>query len=399
MLSIVSSAQSQQIDDYLASNSQVLQTSLQRLSSGLRINGAADDAAGLTISQSMRGQIDGFNQAARNAQSMSNLIQTAEGGLAGTTEILQRIRTLSVQAASDSLTASDRAAIQTEVSQMLDSIDQIASDTQFNSIHVLDGSTTQIVCQTGANAGQLFTLLLANMSSASLGLSGSPGTPPITVTSATPVSSVGIVPGVLYISWKQPPPKSASITISAGDTFGTVFSNLSSQGVTASVSGNKITLSVNGNNLAASDQSGGNFASVTNLAGATNYKIGPTDYLTSTAAFGSTGTPGTSGISELSSSLSSQAISAVDGALTTVLNERSQLGALQNQLDAEISNLSVSSTNAQAAESNISDTNVAIASQHLIQAQIAGQSGRAMLSQANFSAKVMLGLLNSQPVG
>ncbi len=121
-----------------------LNKSLERLSSGLRINRAADDAAGLAISEKMRGQIRGLNQAMRNAQDAISLIQTAEGALNETHSILQRMRELSVQAASDTLTSSDRMEIQKEINQLTAEIDRIANTTEFNTKKLLDGSTAAL---------------------------------------------------------------------------------------------------------------------------------------------------------------------------------------------------------------------------------------------------------------
>ncbi len=121
-----------------------LNKSLERLSSGLRINRAADDAAGLAISEKMRGQIRGLNQASRNAQDAISLIQTAEGALNETHSILQRMRELSVQAASDTLTSSDRMEIQKEIDQLTSEIDRIANTTEFNTKNLLDGTTSAL---------------------------------------------------------------------------------------------------------------------------------------------------------------------------------------------------------------------------------------------------------------
>src|SRR5262249_19552337 len=112
----------------------------QQLSSGLRINSAADDAAGLAISQKLTTQINGFDQGSRNAQDSISMIQTGESALNTTHSILQRLRQLSVQAANDTYTASDRATIQTEVNQLISEIDRISQQTDFNTKKLLDGS-------------------------------------------------------------------------------------------------------------------------------------------------------------------------------------------------------------------------------------------------------------------
>ncbi|MDP9750556.1 MULTISPECIES: flagellin Hag [Thermoanaerobacter] len=148
------------------------QKALEKLSSGYRINRAGDDAAGLAISEKMRGQIAGLNQAQRNAQDGISLIQTAEGALNETHAILQRMRELVVQAANDTNTDVDRANIQKEIDQLKKEIDRIASTTEFNTRKLLDGSlsTTGVTFQIGANAAQNITLTIGKMDSTTLGV-------------------------------------------------------------------------------------------------------------------------------------------------------------------------------------------------------------------------------------
>jgi flagellin len=146
--------------------------SLEKLSSGLRINRAGDDAAGLAISEKMRGQIRGLDQASRNAQDGISLIQTAEGALNETHSILQRMRELAVQAATDTNTADDRAKIQSEVDQLANEITRISNTTEFNTKNLLAGglSTTFHI---GANQGQNVDMTIAAMDAFSLGVAGS----------------------------------------------------------------------------------------------------------------------------------------------------------------------------------------------------------------------------------
>lgn len=156
-----------------------LSADLQHLSSGLRINSAADDAAGLAISEKMQGQINGLNQAQRNAQDGISLIQTAEGAMGQVQNILQRMRELAVQSANDTNTSADRAQIQTEVGQLTSEINRITSTTQFNTQNVINGTFTAKHIQVGANIGQALTITIGSMSTSSLGVSG------ITVSSQT----------------------------------------------------------------------------------------------------------------------------------------------------------------------------------------------------------------------
>lgn len=156
----------------LAKSQGDLATAMERLSSGLRINSAKDDAAGLAISDRMTAQIRGLNQAARNANDGISLAQTAEGALQESTNILQRIRELAVQAANDTNSASDRASLQAEVDQLLAEMDRIATSTQFNGTTLLDGTMTGATFQVGANSGQTITFAIGDARPATLGLAG-----------------------------------------------------------------------------------------------------------------------------------------------------------------------------------------------------------------------------------
>jgi len=155
---------------HLGGSQNSLNTSLERLSSGLRINSAKDDAAGLAISERFTTQIRGLNQAARNANDGVSLAQTAEGALGGVTDMLQRMRELSVQSANATNSASDRAALQTEVDQLKQEINRVAQTTSFNGVTLLDGSFTNQDFQVGANANQTVSIAsIANATTSVLG--------------------------------------------------------------------------------------------------------------------------------------------------------------------------------------------------------------------------------------
>jgi len=146
--------------------------SSEKLSSGYRINRAADDAAGLTISEKMRSQVRGLNRASTNAQDGISLIQTAEGALNEVHSILQRMNELAVQAANDPNTTADRGAIQSEVDQLTSEINRIQSTTQFNTMNLLDGSFISKNLQVGSLAGQKITISIGNMNAGTIGVSG-----------------------------------------------------------------------------------------------------------------------------------------------------------------------------------------------------------------------------------
>ncbi|MDR2749335.1 MAG: flagellin [Clostridiales bacterium] len=152
-------------------------TASARLSSGLRINTAADDAAGLAISEKMRGQIRGLNMASKNAQDGSSLIQTAEGGMQQVGDMVQRIRELTVQAANDSNESEDRQKIQAEIAELISEIDKMSDRVEFNNKKIINGdyakgSGSTLTFQVGANANQTVSLNISSMSASSLGLSG-----------------------------------------------------------------------------------------------------------------------------------------------------------------------------------------------------------------------------------
>lgn len=153
--------------------SNVLKTS-KELSSGMRINSAADDASGLSVSERMRSQIRGLNQASRNVMNGTSMLQTAEGFMQSTTDILQRIRELAVQSANGIYSDEDRSMLQTEVEQLVSEVDRISQIAEFNGMTLLSGRFAEdgIKLQVGANADQNFTVKLADMSAAALGLKG-----------------------------------------------------------------------------------------------------------------------------------------------------------------------------------------------------------------------------------
>lgn len=169
-----------------------LATSLQRLSSGLRINSAKDDAAGLAISERMTSQINGLNQAARNANDGISLAQTAEGALGQLGDSLQRMRELAVQSANSTNSATDRAALQSEVNELRSEIDRIATQTQFNGLNLLDGSFTSQQFQVGANSGQTINISsISSMRASALGQSYGASITTSTLTASTGLTAAG----------------------------------------------------------------------------------------------------------------------------------------------------------------------------------------------------------------
>ncbi|MGK5024336.1 flagellin [Janthinobacterium sp. RB2R34] len=200
----------------LSTSQSALSTSLQRLSSGLRINSAKDDAAGLAISERFTSQIRGLDQARRNANDGVSLLQTAEGSLQSTGDILQRVRELSVQSANATNSAGDRKAIQQEVGQLLSEADRISQTSEFNGLKLLDGSFGTASFQVGANAGQTIQATTANFRTNNYGNNE--------VGTSAPTTALGLqyTPGSFDIQGLQ----TATITVGSGDTAQALATNI-----------------------------------------------------------------------------------------------------------------------------------------------------------------------------
>ena len=195
-----------------------LNTSIQRLSSGLRINSAKDDAAGLAISERFTAQIRGLNQAARNANDGISLSQVAESALAGAGNILQRVRELSVQSANATNSASDRKAIQAEVGQLLSELDRMAVTTEFNGQKLLDGSFGSATFQVGANANQTITATTGNFRTATYGTQLKQSAPIVVTAAAAPTA----LTGTFDVAGLQ----TKTVTLTATDTMATAAAKI-----------------------------------------------------------------------------------------------------------------------------------------------------------------------------
>ncbi len=175
-LRIYNNVEAQMAHRQLSSTNNQLSKTMERLSSGLRINRAADDAAGLAVSEEMRSQIRGMNVASRNAQDGVSMVQVADGALGGVNDMLQRIRDLSVQAANGTLTDQQRSNLDQEVQSIVAEMARVASDTEFNGVKILSGSVATaanaVTLQVGANGSQVIAFTIGTMSAADLGISG-----------------------------------------------------------------------------------------------------------------------------------------------------------------------------------------------------------------------------------
>ena len=237
--------------DALTVNNRKLSTAMERLSTGSRINSAADDAAGLGIATRMSTQVRGLNMAVRNANDAISVVQTAEGAMTEIAEILQRMRELSVQAASDQNSATDRSYLQAEVQQLSDEIDRIAQTTQFNSMNLLDGSYAGKKFQIGANAGQTIGVDIGSMAAGDLGVATS------TVGATTAPSSVAAGVSGVAAAGTAATPTQIRLGFETSDTYTFTVADDSS-GLEATLSAQALDLS--------SETSKANFAEALNTA-------------------------------------------------------------------------------------------------------------------------------------
>ncbi len=345
-----------------------LSRSLEKLSSGFRINRAADDAAGLAISEGLRSQIGGLKVAVRNAQDGISVVQTAEGALTETHAILQRMRDLSVQGANDGgLSADAKSNIQSEMSQLKDELTRIADTTQFNGAKLLDGNYSGKF-QVGANVGESITIGI-NTAMSAVGL----GVDTVDVTGTANQYS-----GVINLAGAAAP-GTADIVID-GTTVAVDFTGWDVATTPAAAEANfNLTQNALDAAFASTDYTAkvDEFGTVT-LSGITG---APTVTVFGTAA---TATAGAG---------ADAAITAIDSAIKQVSTTRADLGAVQNRFDHTIKNLNVAVENLSASESRIRDTDMASEMVNFTRAQILSQAGTAMLAQANQIPQGVLALL------
>ncbi|WP_303290751.1 flagellin [Marinobacter sp. SS5-14b] len=365
---------------------------LERLSSGLRINSAKDDAAGLAISTRFQSQISGLNVATRNANDGISLSQTTEGALDEITNNLQRIRELSVQAANGSNSASDREALNDEVQQRIAEIDRISGQTAFNGLKVLDGSFGQQSFQVGANAGETISINIQNGTR-----EGQIGD--IATSSGSSLDASADLSGrALAVSIGEGDDKAIAIEI------GGIASGLAELGLSAT-SGNIAQFAADKINAAGV---GGLFAEVVLSGTATVVKLSASDDL----RFADFGTIGSASAGSLDSTTlisasqgslvdldisdvqgANNAILRVDSALGNVNELRGQLGAVQNRFESTIANLSTSVENLSASNSRILDADFAAETANLAKSQVLQQAGISVLAQANARPQQVLSLL------
>ncbi|GAA2726492.1 flagellin N-terminal helical domain-containing protein [Cellulomonas aerilata] len=348
--------------------------SLEKLSSGFRINRAADDAAGLAISEGMRSQIGGIKMGIRNAQDGISVVQTAEGALNETHSILQRMRDLSVQASNGgALNAEAKGNIQSEVKQLKSELTRIADTTKFNGQELLKGGY-EGTFQVGANVGEKIDVKVAqNMSATGLGVADVDVTANATQYSGVVDLSSATAPGTAGATSIEVDGKSFAVDLSSGwDAAGTPAAakknhELVQKAVDTALKNTDYTATVN------------EFGKVS---------LGGAAIATSATVFGAAATS-----EVITGGGANKAIDAIDGAIKKVSTTRSDLGAVQNRFEHTINNLNVAVENLSASESRIRDTDMAQETLKFSRSQILSQAGTAMLAQAKSIPQGVLQLL------
>ncbi|WP_129135844.1 flagellin [Luteimonas sp. YGD11-2] len=376
----------------LATNSASLSTSIQRLSSGLRINSAKDDAAGLAISERFTTQVRGMNQAARNANDGISLAQTAEGALGEIGNNLQRIRELAVQSRNATNSSSDREALDAEVTQLKAEIQRVSEQTSFNDKKLLDGSFTAQAFQVGANQGQTITIAsIANANTAVLGDWTAPTANVATATGGALATQTGgatfaqIGTGDLVINGTN-----VLLSASAPDATGesqaarmvSAINNANISGVTAELNedGDGVILNSASDIEIVATAAGTASSGIANGTVTANEVVGGAEN-----GFANENIKTAEGADRM--------ILAMDAALKAVNSSRAELGAVQNRFSSVVANLQTSSENLSASRSRIMDTDFAKETAELSRTQVLQQAGTAMLAQANQLPNNVLSLL------
>ncbi|AXA67992.1 MULTISPECIES: flagellin [Pseudomonas] len=358
-----------------------LTTAMTRLSTGLKINSAKDDAAGLQISNRLTSQVKGLDQAVSNANDANAIAQTAEGALQESTNILQRMRVLAVQSSSGSNSTEDRTSLNQEFESLTSELTRISSTTTYgggsSGINLLDGTAGTngtLTFQVGANANQTVSFTLSNMSASSLSGSSS------VATGGLDLSSLGV-------------------SASGGTTSSSGTLSIAGQTVTyaSGASFNDIVSSINNNISGVSATAASSGSSTINLSSAKTIDIGAgTGGATgvSSGSYASVTTTGSVQSLDITTAANAQsAMQVIDGALKQIDTQRSTLGAVQNRLDSTISNLQNISENATAARSTIQDADFAAETAEMTKQQTLQSAATSVLAQANQQPASVLKLL------
>ncbi len=374
----------------LTKSGEGLATSMQRLSSGMRINSAKDDAAGLQISNRLTSQISGLGVAQRNANDGISMAQTAEGAMQESTNILQRMRELSLQSANGSNSSEDRAALHKEVAALQTELTRIAETTSFGGQNLLDGTFGTKAFQVGSNSGETISVGLKDISADQLGTTSTNAISAGEVTAAQ-LSTAEIGNGGTM---------SISYITSAGATAKTIevdMSAVTANGTTTDLDSIDSALNAALNGIGVSSTAGVLSGSMVTSTAALTIN------LTDTAGNATTGTAGASDSAaaithvediDISDQIgSSSAVAIIDNALAEISDSRANLGAIQNRFSHTINNLANVQENVSASRSRIQDTDFAMETAHMTKNQILQQAGTSILSQANQVPQAALSLL------
>ncbi|WP_419963832.1 FliC/FljB family flagellin [Pantoea vagans] len=381
-------------------NQSALSTSMERLSSGLRINSAKDDAAGQAIANRFQSNIKGLTQAARNANDGISAAQTTEGALSEINNNLQRVRELTVQAQNGTNSDSDKSSIQDEIKSRLSEIDRVSGQTQFNGVNVLakDGKMN---IQVGANDGETITIDLKKIDSKTLGLDSFNVNGPQDKNKT--LGTVANTDFTSYYGSTTQVTKGAVTETGGADTLSTRL-GLAAGGAT--IKGNEVYKDDNGNLFAKVSIKPTGAAEVNNLKAngfdsadgvSKDYFIAldPQSADTKTAADTAAFKVDTANISlsSLTTGASSDPLAKLDEAIASVDKFRSSLGAIQNRLNSAVTNLSNTTTNLSSAQSRIQDADYATEVSNMSKAQIVQQAGNSVLAKANQVPQQVLSLL------
>ena len=389
----------------LQRNERAMGQSMERLSTGLRINSAADDAAGLAISSKLTSQIRGLDQAARNANDAISMIQTADGAAIEIDNMLQRMREVAVQAASGTNTTADIANLDIEFAALADEIDRIVDATQWNGMSILDGdsgSSGEFTFQIGANDSQTLTVDFSDFNLAA-GAATSATSAVAAVTGVAAIIAVDIVDLTKWVSGDIITIDGTAITLSSGniadiDTFasalGAGLSGYSATGdtttitLTADAVSAVTTTSIAVTTTSATATSTLSTTGVAAVAAVAAVASASAKVMASDLS-GALSTATTSTITSTTASI----IDTLDSAIAGVASQRATFGAAMNRLEYTVDNLANVSQNTSASRSRIQDANYAEETTELARTQIIQQAGTAMLSQANQQAQSVLALL------
>jgi flagellin len=371
-----------------------LNSAIQRLSSGLRINSAKDDAAGQAIANRFTANIKGLTQASRNANDGISIAQTTEGALSEVNNNLQRVRELSVQAANGTNSSSDLKSIQDEIKQRLSEIDRVSAQTQFNGVKVLAKDQNMSI-QVGANDSETISIALKQITSKTLGVAGFSVAGPQGATAAIDSTSAQAALGSATPVTAASATGVANADIQRALGLGTGAS-VNSQSVVSDSKGNWF-VQVSMNGLTASDDaalSSKGFAGNGTATSMTMYiAVKPSDASVNGSTAGFTLTGSSLQASDFQQAATTNPLATLDKALATVDNLRSSLGAVQNRFESTINNLSTTVNNLSASRSRIEDADYATEVSNMTRAQILQQAGTSVLSQANQTTQNVLSLL------